>query len=174
MYAKDPNNVGVEAQLAQSYTDAKEYAKAEPLLKQLATVKPSDANINYDYGVVLMNLHRSKEAQAYFLKALQTDPKLTGAYGNLAIVAADNKDYVLSLRALDARAKYLPENSGSLFLRATNLDHLQQVKPAAIMYRKYLAVAHGESPDNEWQAKHRIIALDPKNETKGKESGKDK
>jgi len=49
------------------------------------------------------------------------------------------------------------------------MDHMQQVKPAAIMYRKYLDVTKGESPDNDWKAKHRLIALDPHNQTKGKE-----
>lgn len=170
LHTKDPNNLVVAGQLAQNYTDAKEYAKAEPLLKQLAGAEPSDAKVNYNYGVVLMNLQRPQDAQTYYIKALQLDPKLTGAYGNLAIVAAENKNYGLSMKALDARAQYLPENTGSLFLRATNLDHLQQIKAAAIMYRKFLAIAHGESPDNEWQAKHRLVALDPKNETKGKEN----
>ena len=75
-----------------------------------------------------------------------------------------------STKALEFRAKYLPENSGTYFLRATNLDHLQQVKPAAMMYRKYLDVSKGESPDNDWKAKHRLIALDPHNATKGKEN----
>ncbi|MEO8726376.1 MAG: tetratricopeptide repeat protein [Acidobacteriaceae bacterium] len=174
MHAQNPESLTVTAHLADAYTEAKQYAKAEPLLKQLAAVKPGDATVQYNYGVVLMNLHRPREAQNYFLKALKLDSRLSGGYGNLAIVAAQNQDYMLSMRALDARVQHLPENAGSLFLRATNLDHLQQVMPAAIMYRKYLAIAHGESPDNEWQAKHRLIALDPHNQTKGKELEKEK
>jgi predicted Zn-dependent protease len=170
MHAKEPGNAAVAAQLGQKYVEANEFAKAEPLVKQVVTSNPNDASANYRYGWLLMRLQRPHAAEQYLIRTLQLDPKLTDAYGDLAIAAADNQDYVLSLKVLDTRAKYLPENAGTYFLRATNLDHLQQVKPAAIMYRKYLAVAKGESPDNEWRAKHRIIALDPKNETKGKEN----
>ena len=40
--------------------------------------------------------------------ALKLKPDMAEAYGNLAVVAASNKNYVLTLRALDVRAKYLP------------------------------------------------------------------
>ncbi len=167
--ANAPNDAVAASLLAHKYIESKEYVKAEPLLKQIVANKPGDADSNYNYGFVLMHLQRMHEAQNYLLKALQLNPRLTEAYGDLAIAAAANKEYVLSMRVLDARAKLLPENSGTYYLRATNLDHLQLVKPASIMYRKYLAAAHGESPDDEWRAKHRLIALDPNNETKGKE-----
>lgn len=155
--------------LAHRYIEAREWAKAEPLLKRLAVANPTDANVRFRYGVCLEHLLRSQEAQEELLKAVQLDPKLADAYGDLAVVAAANKNYPLSMKALDYRAKLLPESAGTYFLRATNLDHMQQAKPAAIMYRKFLETAKGESPDNEWQAKHRLIALDPRNETKGKE-----
>jgi hypothetical protein len=29
-------------------------------------------------------------------------------------------------------------------------------------YEKFLSVAEGKYPDQEWQAKHRLIAIDPK------------
>jgi len=167
--SQNPNDTNAATALAQSYIDRREWAEAEPLLKRVVLAKPTDAHARFGDGLCLAHLLRNEEAEEELLKAVQLDPKLADAYGDLAVAAAANKNYALSIKALDYRAKYLPENSGSYFLRATNLDHLQQVKPAAIMYRKFLDVAKGESPDNEWQAKHRLVALDPHNETKGKE-----
>ncbi|GAC1644015.1 MAG: hypothetical protein NVS9B15_00820 [Acidobacteriaceae bacterium] len=168
--AANPGDTAAASLLAHQYIESKDYAKAEPLMKQVVAANPRDANSHFRYGVVLEHLLRNTEAEEELLKAVQLDPKLADAYGDLAIVAANNKKYALSMKALEFRGKYLPENSGTYFLRATNLDHLQQVKPAAMMYRKYLDVSKGESPDNDWKAKHRLIALDPHNATKGKEN----
>jgi hypothetical protein len=30
-----------------------------------------------------------------------------------------------------------------------------------VFYKQFLAVADGKHPDQEWQARHRLIALDP-------------
>ena len=77
---------------------------------------PRDAEAHYALGALLMAEKKNVESQQELLMALKLKPDLADAYGNLAIVAAANKDYVLTLRALDARAKYLPEIPGHLFL----------------------------------------------------------
>jgi hypothetical protein len=78
-------------------------------------------------------------------------------------VAADqNKDFALAIKALDARARYLPELPFGYFLRATAYDHLRDHKNAAIQYHKFLDVSSGQFPDQEWQARHRLIAIEPK------------
>jgi len=35
-------------------------------------------------------------------------------------------------------------------------------KEAAASYHQFLAVANGQFPDQEWQARHRLIAIEPK------------
>jgi hypothetical protein len=45
-------------------------------------------------------------------------------------------------------------------LRATSLDHLRQFKLAAQSYRQFLSVSGGKNPEQEWQAQHRLIAID--------------
>jgi hypothetical protein len=39
---------------------------------------------------------------------------------------------------------------------------LKDVKQAVANYRLFLQGAEGKYPDQEWQAKHRLIALEPK------------
>jgi len=89
-------------------------------------------------------------------------PDFGAAYGDLAFAANENNDYALTIKSLDARAKFLPEIPITYFLRASAYDHLKDVKKAAANYHLFLQAASGKYPDQEWQAKHRLIALEPK------------
>jgi hypothetical protein len=64
------------------------------------------------------------------------------------------------LQALQLRATVLPSSAPSLFLAATAHDKLHQVKQASDLYQQFLTVAAGKYPDEEWQARHRLIALE--------------
>jgi hypothetical protein len=88
-------------------------------------------------------------------------PDLGEAYGDLAFAAGENQNYALVLRALDARAKFLPEIPVTYFLRASASDHLRDYKTAAANYHLFLNTANGKYPDYEWKAKHRLIAIEP-------------
>lgn len=94
--------------------------------------------------------------------AVKLKPDFGAAYGDLAAAANENKNYELTIRALDARAKFLPEIPVGYFLRATAYDHLRAYKQAAENYHRFLDVAGGQFPDQEWQARHRLIAIEPK------------
>ncbi len=91
---------------------------------------------------------------------------MADAYSDLAIAAAENKHFELAIQSLDERARYLPEVPGTYFLRATSYDNLRAYPQAADFYRKFLVVAAGKYPDQEWQARHRLIAIDPKGKKK--------
>jgi hypothetical protein len=47
-----------------------------------------------------------------------------------------------------------------LFLEATAHDKLHQFKQATDLYKQFLSVANGNFPDEEWEARHRLIALE--------------
>jgi len=81
-------------------------------------------------------------------------------------VASENKDYNLAIRALDERARYIPESPATYFLRATSYDNLKNTPKAIENYKQFLAVDGGKLPDQEWQARHRLIAIDPGNASK--------
>jgi tetratricopeptide (TPR) repeat protein len=108
-------------------------------------------------------MHQQKypEAQTVLLKAVQLKPDLVEAYFDLGYAAEQNKNYELTIRALDARAKLQPENPATLFLRATAYDNLRMYKPAAQNYKLFLATAAGKYPDQEFQARHRLKAILP-------------
>jgi hypothetical protein len=65
----------------------------------------------------------------------------------------------MTLQALAERATVLPNSPVTLFLEATAHDTLRQTKDAERAYRAFLAVAGGKYPDQEFQARHRLVAL---------------
>ena len=93
------------------------------------------------------------------MAAIKLNPNMATAYGDLAVVASENQQYDLTLKALEVRTKLLGDNPGTYFLRATALDHLRRFPEATQNYRQFLAVAGGKYPDEEWKARHRLIAI---------------
>lgn len=148
-------------ELAGLYADDKQYAPAAQLFQQLVQAKPSDADLRWNLGEAWLHQHNYPAAEAELLKALQFNPKLADVYWELAYAADQNKHYVLAVNALDARARLLPESAATYWLRATSYDNLKAYKPAAENYKKFLAASAGKSPDQEFQARHRLKAIAP-------------
>lgn len=149
------------AELANLYLEARQYPAAADLLRQLIAQNPNDAQLYLEYGSALMHQLKCPEAQTVLLKAVQLKPDLVEAYADLAYAAEQNKNYELTIRVLDARAKLQPETPATLFLRATAYDNLRMYKPAATNYKLFLAAAGGKFPDQEFQARHRLKAILP-------------
>jgi tetratricopeptide (TPR) repeat protein len=147
--------------LAGLYLETKQYSAAADLLRPLIAQSPNDAHLYLDYGTALMHQLKYSEAQTVLLKAVQLNPKLVQVYSDLAYAADQNKNYELTIRVLDARAKLQPETPATLFLRATAYDNLRMYKPAAENYKLFLKVAGGKFPDQEFQARHRLKAILP-------------
>jgi tetratricopeptide (TPR) repeat protein len=148
-------------QLSLLYLENKQYNQAAPLLQQLSQNSPADAELHWNYGDALLHQHKYPEAEAELMRALQLNPRLTEAYSDLAYAADQNKHYQLAIRALDIRARYLPETAGTYWLRATSYDSLRAYKPAIENYKLFLQASGGKSPDQEFQARHRLKALQP-------------
>jgi tetratricopeptide (TPR) repeat protein len=151
----------VARELAGLYLETKQYPAAADLLRPLIAQSPNDAQLYLDYGSALMHQLKYAEAQTVLLKAVQLKPDLVEAYSDLAYAAEQNKNYELTIRVLDARAKLQPETPATLFLRATAYDNLRMYKPAAANYKLFLAAAGGKFPDQEFQARHRLKAILP-------------
>jgi Flp pilus assembly protein TadD len=152
----------VRRELAQLYFEAKQYDKAVAQFKLLLQATPKDAELRAQFGAALLQQHQFSEAQQELTEAVKLKPDLANAYTDLAMAASENQDYMLTLRALDARATFLPELPGTYFLRATAYDHLKDKVHAAENYHRFLEVANGKFPDQEWQARHRLNAIEPK------------
>ncbi len=158
----DPADSKAQRDLADMYADSKKYDQAQKLYSALLASSPNDADLHYGAGRMLVHQKSYAQAEQELLRAVQLKPDFGAAYGELAVAADENKDYGLAIKAADARGKYLPEIPMSYFMRATAYDHLQDIKQATKYYHQFLDVAGGKYPDQEWQARHRLITLEPR------------
>jgi tetratricopeptide (TPR) repeat protein len=158
----DPADRTAQHDLADMDVDSGKYDEAARLYATLMNSSPNDPSVHRGLGRVLLKQKKFAQAEQELIKAVTLKPDSGETYGELAVAANENKDYPLAIKATDMRAKYLPENPMSYFLRATAYDHLHDAKQAARYYHHFLDVAGGKYPDQEWQAKHRLIAIEPK------------
>ena len=158
----DPNDRETKLDLAQLYVAAGKPADAQALYKSLLAANPNDAELHHALGQAYMKQHNFPVAQQEFLIAVRLKPDFGPAYGDLAAVANENRNYDLTIKALDIRAKLMGEMPIGYFLRATAYDHLRAYKDASINYHAFLNASKGQYPDQEWQARHRLITIEPK------------
>jgi Tfp pilus assembly protein PilF len=157
-----PQDEAARLDLAQLCTKAGKNELAESEYRALLTLHPDDAELHRRLGESLLSEKKFAEAQQEFTAAVRLKADLGEAYGGLAFAAGENKNYALVIQALDARAKLLPEVPITHFMRASAYDHLRDFKKAAQNYRLFLNGANGKYPDEEWQARHRLLAIEPK------------
>lgn len=158
----DPGDRQSQTELAQLYTAAGKPKDAQALFQSLLAVDPNDAELHHALGQAFMKQRNFQAAQQEFLTTVKLKPDLGPAYGDLAAAANENGNYDLAIKALDVRAKILGEVPLGYFLRATAYDHLRDYKDAAANYHTFLQTSNGKYPDQEWQARHRLITIEPK------------
>jgi tetratricopeptide (TPR) repeat protein len=155
-------------ELAFAQERLKRWAAAETQYRRLLTQFPDDADLHNGMGSVLLPQLKYAEARDEFMRCVKLKPQWGEAYGQLALAASGNKEYELAIKSLDERKKLLPELPGSLFLRATCFDHLRMLAEAVESYKAFLAVSNGQFPNEEWEARHRLIAIEPEARKKKK------
>jgi Flp pilus assembly protein TadD len=112
-----------------------------------------------DYGQSLIYTKQFAAAVPILERATAADPHAAEAWGGLAFAHSQLHQDAEVQTDLAARQKIAPDTAETLFLWATSYDNLHQKKQAAEFYEKFLAAAHGRYPTEEWQAKHRLVAL---------------
>ncbi len=161
-----PENPDVTHLLAGLYLDMQDYALAEPLLSSLASQRPQDTSIVDDRARALIHLKRFAEAQQILARIVAqptlfpTPKDLGNAAGDLAFACSENNDPAGALQALQVRATVLPPSPQVLFLTAISEDKLRHVKLAQQAYKDFLAASNGSFPDQEFEAQHRLVALE--------------
>jgi Flp pilus assembly protein TadD len=162
-FAADP---ALTRQLARLYAIDGQNAEAEQMYRSVLSADPTNAPLLDDLGSVLVRQQKYPEAEAVLARAVSLRDKFPTpdafgeAAGHLAFAASKAGHPQVALRALTLRATVLPDSASALFLQATAHDTLHQYKEAARSYKAFLAIAGNEFPDQEFQARHRLLALD--------------
>jgi Flp pilus assembly protein TadD len=158
-----PADSEAQRELADLYASAGKNDLAENTYRALVTTQPKDPELHRGLGQALLRQKKFPEAQQEFLTALRLKRDSPDVYVDLAFAASENKNYELTIRALNGRTLLNAELPAiCFFLRASAYDHLRDYKLAAVDYHHFLDVANGKYPDQEWQATHRLIAIEPK------------
>lgn len=165
LHAANPSDTNLTRLLARLYARNGQFDKADPLYIALISANPQDPTLVTDRADGLIHIKEFAEAESILKHALEnpstypTNDDLGLAASHLAFAASANNDPATTLQALQIRDKVLPQSPSSLFLAATANDKLHQVKLATDLYNQFLAVAGGKYPNEEWEARHRLITL---------------
>ena len=159
-HSRHADNTQITIMLAQVKADAGEYAESDQLYLQLLATNSMNPELLTGHGQNLVRLHRYPEALAAFESATAADASNGEAWNGMAFAAFETHQPLVTIRALTARSKYLPETATIYFLWATAYDTLHDKKQAVAYYHRFLESAGGKFPDQEWQAKARLKLLD--------------
>ncbi len=158
-----PGDADAQREIAGLYASTGKNDLAENAYRALVAAQPKDPELHRGLGKALLLQKKFPEAEQEFLTALRLKRDSPDVYVDLAFAASENKNYELTIRALNGRTMLNAEMPPiCFFLRASAYDHLRDYKQASVDYHHFLNVAKGKYPDQEWQASHRLIAIEPK------------
>ncbi|MGP8173801.1 MAG: tetratricopeptide repeat protein [Terracidiphilus sp.] len=157
-----PGDPAIARMLAEVLAEAGDPAGSDRLYIVLLAASPRDPALLIGHGQNLIRQLRYSEAFAAFDKATQLDPANPDGWSGLAFAASKTNQPSVTLHALTMRSKFLPENPSTYFLWATAYDTLRQKAAAIAYYHQFLNSSAGKFPDQEWQARQRLLLLEKK------------
>ena len=162
LHADHPNDTAISRMLADMLYTAGDSAGSDALYTGLLKQDPYDAGMWVAHGQNLTRLTQYDGAAAAFEKATQINPADGDAWAGLAFAELKLGHPEETIHALTMRSKSLPEVPATYFLWATAYDTLHDKDQAAAYYHHFLDSAAGKFPDQEWQARQRLVLLEKK------------
>jgi Flp pilus assembly protein TadD len=141
------------------YMQLKKWSDAARTLAQAISLAPRDSELAEWLGHVDIELHDYPAAIRVLTEATSRDPKSADALRDLADALFLNEEYASALAALDKLAGLEPPKPGSWFVRAICYDKLSRKARAIDAYQKFLDQDNGQHDTQDFQARHRILAL---------------
>lgn len=145
--------------LARAYAGVKQPAQAVPLLRKVVAANPGDYDARLLLGEMLTLLREFASARSELEAAARLRPEVPDAWVDLANVLYLQGDLPGAVRMLDRVAATGRKTAWYYFLRAITLDKLEVLDEALESYKQFLAAANGAYPDQEFQARQRIKAI---------------
>lgn len=123
-------------------------AEAEPLYRQLLSMRPDDANLNHFLGVLLHQRGHAEEALARVRRSIALDPGVASWHNNLGNILLDQRQHAEAARAyqrcvaLDPGNVEVRNNLGCLLRVCGQLVEAEAVLREAIAYAPDSSAAH--------------------------------
>ena len=163
LHTAQPQDAAITRMLADVEAQAGDAAASDKLYTTLLASQPNDTELLVAHGQNLIRQLKYALALAVFDKATRIDPANGDGWSGLAFAASRTGQPAVALHALTMRSKFLPEVPSTYFLWATSYDTMHDKGNAIAYYRQFLESANGKFPDQEWQAKQRLLLLEKKN-----------
>ena len=157
-----PLDPAITRMLADVLAEAGDAGGADKLYGALLASDPGNVSLLVAHGQALTRQLKYSEALETFDKAANLDASNGDAWSGLAFAASKEHQPQLALHALTMRSKFLPEVPATYFLWATSYDTLRDRASAAAYYHHFLDSSGGKFPDQEWQARQRLLVLEKK------------
>jgi tetratricopeptide (TPR) repeat protein len=162
LHAAHPENAAITRMLAQVLADSGDAAASDKLYTALLAKSPDDIDMLVAHGQNLVRQQQYPQALAVFNKVTQLDSASADAWSGIAFAASKLHQPSLAVHALTMRSKFLPDVPATYFLWATSYDSLNDRVAAITYYHHFLESSGGKFPDQEWQAKQRLLVLEKK------------
>ena len=162
LHGAHPTDPAITRMLAQVLAQAGDTEASDKLYVSLLSASPDDVSLIVAHGQNLIRQQQYSQALAAFNKATELDSANGDAWSGVAFAASKLHQPSLAVHALTMRARYLPEVPATYFLWATSYDTLKDRVAAITYYHHFLDSSKGKFPDQEWQARQRLLALEKK------------
>jgi predicted Zn-dependent protease len=162
LHTDHPADASITRMLAEIRAEAGDAAASDQLYVALLAASPHDPELLIGHGQNLIRLMHFADAYQVFKQATDAAPANPDAWSGLAFAASKTNRPSEAIHALTVRSQFLPESASTYFLWATSYDALHDRASAAAYYHHFLGAAQGKFPDQEWQARQRLIALNKK------------
>jgi Flp pilus assembly protein TadD len=162
LHEAHPKDAAITRMLAAVLDDAGDAAGSDKLYVSLLMASPDDPKLLVAHGQNLIRQLKYAEAFAAFDKATRLDEANADGWSGLAFAASKTNQPSVTLHALTMRSKFLPEIPSTYFLWATAYDTLHDKAQAAAYYHHFLDSSAGKFPNQEWQARQRLLVLEGK------------
>ena len=162
LHTAHPEDATITRMLGDIEAEAGDPAGSDKLYVSLLNKKPEDPDLLVAHGQNLIRQLKYAEAFAVFGKATQIASTNGDAWSGLAFAASKTGQPAVALHALTMRSKFLPEVPSTYFLWATSYDTMHDKDQAVVYYHHFLESSAGRFPDQEWQARQRLLLLEKK------------
>jgi predicted Zn-dependent protease len=162
LHAEHPEDPAITRMLAEVMSEAGDATGSDQLYTTLLKSHPDDPDLLIAHGQNLIRQQKFAEAFSSFERATQHDGVNPDGWSGLAFAASKMGKPEVTLHALTMRSKYLPDIPSTYFLWATSYDTLHDKAAAITYYHHFLEAAAGKYPNQEWQARQRLLVLEKK------------
>jgi predicted Zn-dependent protease len=162
LHESHPEDDDISRMLAEVTAQAGDAAASDKLYLALMAKHPADPDLLIAHGQNLTRQLKFAEAFEVFMKATKLAPANPDGWSGLAFAGSKTGHPSTTLQALAMRSKYLPDNPSTYFLWATSYDTLHDRNSAITYYHQFLEASAGKFPDQEWQARQRLLLLEKK------------